>query len=166
MKQIWQCRGHQQATKACTFLQTASMSILTAAVSKHDNEQEDNAAVAANEPASSLHTRCLVDCDKRTGTGSLVLLASASADGTVKLWEMGRDQPVCTVTPPRAEGEPMMTCLAVHSAERRDKVCGVATNLLFAGDFNGHLHSWDVQQLHSRQPDLAPKALLQTTCSH
>lgn len=86
MKQIWQCTGHQQATKACVFLPTASMSISTTAMTKHDNEQK---AAPATDPAISLHSGCLVDCDSCVGTGSSVLLASASADGTIKVWEMG-----------------------------------------------------------------------------
>lgn len=154
MKQIWQCRGHQQATRACVFLPTASLRTPTAAMSKHDNGQNDNVAAAATGPASSVHSGCHVDCDSCVGTGSSVLLASASADGTVKVWEMGRDQPVCTLVPPGEGQEPMMTCLAVCSAERNDNCCGIAADLLFAGNFYGNLHSWDVQHLHSRQTDL------------
>ena len=163
MKQIWQCKGHQQATKACVFLPTASMSKPTATMSPCDNEQKDNAATAAN-PASLFHSGCLADCDRHMETGSSVLLASASADGTVKLWEMGQDQPVCSVTPPRKGEETMMTCLAVCSAEQDKMCCDVSGDLLFAGNFNGHLHSWDVQQLYSRQAELKPKTSAQTRC--
>ena len=166
MKQIWQCKGHQQATRACTFLPTASMSIPTATMSEYDHEQKDSAAIASIDPAELLHSGCLIDCNSRMGTGSSVLLASASADGTVKIWEMGRDQPVCNVTPPGEGKKTMMTCLTTYSAERNETSCGGWGDLLFAGDFYGHLQSWSVQQLCLRQAELGLKAFVQTMCPH
>lgn len=164
MKLIWQCKGHQQATKACAFLPTASTTIPTAATSEHNILQQYTAAAAASDPARLVHSGCLVDCDSSMRTGSSVLLASASADGTVKVWEMGQHQPVCTVTPPREGGGSMMTCLAVCSTERSEICCDAANDLLFASDFRGQLHSWGVQQLCSRQSELEQKASVQTIC--
>lgn len=164
MKLIWQCKGHQQATKACVFLPTASTTIPTAATSEYDILQQDTAAAAASDPSSLVHSGCPGDCGGSMRTGSSVLLASASADGTVKVWEMGRHQPVCTVTPPREGGDSMMTCLAVCSAERTETCCNATNNLLFASNFHGQLHSWGVQQLCFRQTELEHKASVQTIC--
>ena len=80
-------------------------------------------------------------------TGASALLASASADGTVKVWEMGQDQPMCTVVAPGEVQGAMLTCLAVCSLEEREQGCIAATESLFAGTFSGHLHSWDMHKL-------------------
>ena len=156
LKQIWQCTGHQQATKACVFLPTASKRL---EISNYDNEQKDSASAAAAIDCL-VHSECSVDTKSLTGMRSSVLLASASADCTVKVWEMGRDEPVCTATPHRWGEGAMLTCLALCSVAQNGSCDDIARDLLFAGDFHGQLHTWDVQQLCQRQTRLEPMATI------
>lgn len=149
LKLIWQCSGHQQATKACIFLPSASTHLVNG---KTCNQQEDAAPVGDAE--TSMNSGCLGDNASWMKAKSSVLLASASADGTVKAWELGQDQPVCTVAPPREVQGAMMTCLAVCSSEQHEQGCSAAADSLFAGTFSGHLHSWDVHKLCARRPDM------------
>lgn len=144
LKLIWQCSGHQQATKACVFLPTASKHLT---LSKCHNQQEH--AIAETDSGSVAHSGCSVLGSSWMKSESSPLLASASADGTVKVWQMGQEQPVCTVTSPREADGAMMTCLAVCSSEQCGNGCDAAAESLFAGTFSGHLHSWDVGHLCS-----------------
>lgn len=146
LKLIWQCSGHQQATKACIFLPTANKHLVNGTSC---SQQED---VPVGDVGLSMNSGCLVDNASWMKTGSPVLLASASADGTVKVWELGRDLPVCTVAPPREVQGAMMTCLAVCSSKQHEQGCTAAAESLFAGTFSGHLHSWDMHKLGASRP--------------
>ena len=144
LKLIWQGTGHQQATKACIFL-PADCTMPCLPDSTPGTDQADHHA--EDHPASALALPC-AKADASNGnllkSEAGLLLASASADSTVKIWQLGQDKERRTMPAHCKDSIEQFTCLALSTASQQPPIADQDANFLLAGNFAGQLQSWDM----------------------
>ncbi len=146
LQQFWQWKGHQQATAACIFMPN----MCTAASASHVHlcsplTHIDSTNPAANQSEVGENTGCSQALLEQPAN---LIVASASADCTVRMWQMGRQEELCMVDICNIQDHSALTSLAFCSAQAGKT--GGNNNLLFASNFSGQLQSWQVH--HTPEP--------------
>ncbi len=95
LQQLWQWKGHQQATAACIF----RPNMCTASSASHAHlcsplTHFGSTHPAANQSKVGKSTGCSQALLKQPAN---LMVASASADRTVRVWQMGRQEELCMV---------------------------------------------------------------------
>ena len=76
------------------------------------------------------------------------MVASASADGTVKVWQVGQGNPVCSMDFRNDQDNAALTSLAMCSATTGCVKGG--KDMLFVSNFSGEMHLRHVDQLDAK----------------
>ena len=143
LQQLWQWKGHQQATASCIFIPN----MCTAASASNAHVCSPLTHFGSTNPAANQHK-----VGENTGCSQALLrqptnlmVASASADCTVRVWQMGQQEELCVVDKCTTEDHSALTSLAYCSAQAGET--GGRNNLLFAGRFSGQLQSWQIHHV-------------------
>ena len=110
LQQLWQWKGHQQATAACIFMPE----MCTAASESHVHlcspwSRFDSANPAANQNENGENTEYSQALLKQPAN---LMVASASADCTVRVWQMGQKDELCMAHNCNTEDHSALTSLA------------------------------------------------------
>ncbi len=139
---MWQCNGHTQATRACIFLPNIRCAVRTSDTEKSETEMQADATTDASKQ--------LVKINATNPQSSSSLVASASADCIIKVWQIGRDEPLSSEDLSGDQEHAALTALALCPAKAFQTDHDDTIDLLFASSFSGRLHSFCVDQHLSR----------------
>ena len=161
LQQLWQWKGHQQATAACIFMPD----MCTAASESHVHlcspwSHFVSANPAANQNENGKNTEYSQALIKQPAN---LIAASASADCTVRVWQMGQKDELCMAHNCNTEDHSALTSLAYCSAQAGKT--GARNNFLFASSFSGQLQSWQINHMSELGHDAMQHVSLSTGMS-